>query len=524
MSALDIRGVALPTLNELDAEIARRAPMWKPQPGPQTMAFESEAYFVGYGGAAGGGKSDLALGVCVTQAHNAIIFRREITQVKGAQGLLARSREVIGDRGELNLNDLQWKNLPGGRSLEFAGVKHIDDWNKHRGKPHDTIVFDEATEFEEIQVRMLSGWNRTTIAGQRCRIILPFNPPGRTRGQWIISFFRPWLDPKHPRPANPGELRWFAVVDGDDVEVDGPEPFEHVRKDGRRETIRPTSRTFIPARLDDNAFLRDTNYAATLQSLPEPERSKLLYGDFNAEDDDHPYQVIPTAWVVLAQERWIDRDRPDIPMTAVGGDIARGGKDRTVFAPRWDTYYGELDAHAGEETPDGASVVTLLMLLFGPDDKPVVGLDAIGVGASPVDKAREKGIQVVALVASEKADERATDRSGKYHFANQRAQWWWKFRESLDPEKGDDVALPPDRELLVDLCAPRYETRLGKIYIEHKDDIVKRIGRSPDKGEAVIHASAVHRMNVGYRSIVKRQQLPGRGALPVSWKRKRELF
>jgi hypothetical protein len=37
------------------------------------------------------------------------------------------------------------------------------------------------------------------------------------RARWA-----PWLDPQHPNPAKPGELRWFTNVDGKDTEVDGP--------------------------------------------------------------------------------------------------------------------------------------------------------------------------------------------------------------------------------------------------------------------------------------------------------------
>ena len=44
--------------------------------------------------------------------------------------------------------------------------------------------------------------------------------------------------------------------------------------------------TFIPARLSDNRFLRDTDYRAQLMSLPEPLRSKLLHGDFLAGRED----------------------------------------------------------------------------------------------------------------------------------------------------------------------------------------------------------------------------------------------
>ena len=43
-------------------------------------------------------------------------------------------------------------------------------------------------------------------------------------GAWVISYWGPWLDPGHPNPAKPGELRWFTTIDGKDVECSGPEP------------------------------------------------------------------------------------------------------------------------------------------------------------------------------------------------------------------------------------------------------------------------------------------------------------
>jgi len=46
---------------------------------------------------------------------------------------------------------------------------------------------------------------------------------GRCRRE--ATAWAPWLDPVHPRPAKPGELRWFtAGSDGEDIEVDGRGP------------------------------------------------------------------------------------------------------------------------------------------------------------------------------------------------------------------------------------------------------------------------------------------------------------
>ena len=68
---------------------------------------------------------------------------------------------------------------------------------------------------------------------------------------------------------------------------------------------------------------------------------------------------------------------------------------------------------------------------------------------------------------------------------------WWMLREALDPVNGVKVALPPDNALQADLTAPLWEVRPGerpKIYVEAKKDMMKRLGRSPDRGDAVVYA------------------------------------
>ena len=52
-------------------------------------------------------------------------------------------------------------------------------------------------------------------------------------GLWVIKHWAPWLDPMHPRPAYPGELRWFTTgPDGEDAEVDGCGPHLDQRRGG----------------------------------------------------------------------------------------------------------------------------------------------------------------------------------------------------------------------------------------------------------------------------------------------------
>jgi hypothetical protein len=310
-------------------------------------------------------------------------------------------------------------------------------------------------------------------------VVATGNPPTTAEGEWVIRYWAPWLDSQHPDPAEPGALRWFAVIDGEDVEVEDGTPFDHAG-----ETIQPRSRTFIPARLTDNPYLLDTGYRAVLQGLPEPLRSQLLFGDFSVGLEDDPWQVIPTAWVRAAQQRWTPEGRAGA-LSAVGCDVARGGKDQTVLARRYGTWFARLEKHPGSSTPDAGPVVGFLTIAL--TEGGYANVDGIGVGAAVYDLAKSHSLRVKSIIFSEAAP--GKDRTGTLEFVNLRAYAYWRLREALDPNTGDNLALPPDPELLADLCAPKWEMRVSGVQVESKEDVAKRFGRSTDCGDAVVLAS-----------------------------------
>ena len=202
------------------AELARRGEVaWTPLPGPQTAALESAADELYYGGGAGGGKSDLLLGYGLTRARHGIIFRRQFRQLLGPEGLIERSKAIVGQPELFNHSALVWRL--GGRMLEFGAVEHEDDKAKYAGRAHDFKAFDELPQFSESQYLFLGGWARTTVVGQRVRIIACGNPPQDAEGEWIIRRWAPWLDEHLPIPAKHGELRWFVLTRGnEEVEVE----------------------------------------------------------------------------------------------------------------------------------------------------------------------------------------------------------------------------------------------------------------------------------------------------------------
>jgi hypothetical protein len=485
-------------LNALIAEDLAEHP-WRPLPGPQTMAYNSTADVIGFGGAAGGGKTDLAVGLSLTQHYRTQIFRREGPQLKG---IIDRLAEILGSRQLINGNPPVYRDTDD-RQIEFNSMPNLGDETKYQGRPKDLLVIDEAANFLEQQVRFVKGWVRTTRPGQRTRTLLTFNPPTSAEGRWVIDFFAPWLDKKHPLyPTDPGALRYVYVdpVTGEDVWVDDNDPRSFVLRGHDRvydfdplayrpeEVIRPESRTFIPSRITDNPFLVSTGYMSQLQALPEPLRSQMLLGDFQAGIEDDPWQVIPTAWVEAAQARWRERS-PKGELLSMGVDVARGGKDSTVIANRHRNgdstlWFDRLRMHPGSETPNGRSVAGLVIAEHR--EHAPIHIDVIGVGASPYDVLVDTHQPVYGVNVSERAT--SLDKSGRLSFFNLRSQLWWQMREALDPDADNGIALPPDKDLLAELCAPRWELSGMTIKVESREDIVKRVGRSPDRASAVVMA------------------------------------
>lgn len=462
---------------ELDKVLlAGDAPIWVPQEGPQLSAYNSPADIVFYGGSAGGGKTDLLLGLALTAQEHSIIFRREAVQLVGIEERMAK---ILGTRKGYNSQDGVWR-LPGKRIMELGSVKEAGDWIKYQGRPHDAKLYDEICHFTESQFRTLNGWMRTDNPKVRQRIVCAGNPPTEPEGEWVKRYWAPWLDPQHPNPAKPGELRWYVTDEkGEDREVDSSEP---VLVGG--EFVQPKSRTFIPSSVDDNLFLATTGYKATLQALPEPLRSQMLRGDFNAGATDPAWQLIPTEWVKAAQARWTPKDVKG-PMTALGFDPARGGIDKSSAAPRHGSWFDKLVTVPGLVTHDGPTAAGFVVPLVR--NGACICVDGVGIGSSALDFLVGLNLLVKSVIGSEASE--LMDKAGQLRFRNKRAEMYWRLREALDPLNPDPIALPPDPELLGDLTAVRYKVvtmgMKAAIQVRSKDEIREALGRSPDKGDSV---------------------------------------
>jgi hypothetical protein len=434
------------------AEDATAGMLWIPNPGPQTQAYYSPADMLYYGGAAGGGKSQLLLGLAVNEHRVSRLFRRQFKDIDGEGGLAPALGQMLGTNKGYNSQKHVWllpENMTNGvrRAVEFGAFESPKDAEAYQGRPADLFGFDEAVQFQYDLIRFISAWNRPAPgvpSDQRCRVVLASNPPVTPEGLWIFDLFAPWLDPEHRNPARPGELRWFAQVDGYEIEVD--EDYEAVIYDasGKPLIVRPKSRTFIPASLSDNPDLMDSNYADQLASLPKHLQDALAAGKFTTTLEDAERQVIPTAWVLQAQQRWMMRKGqiPKARMVAVGADVAQGGQDRMVAVPLYigeSTIFGEPYVREGREV-DTPNKGAAFLLSIARDDPQFNVDDGGGYGGGIIEILKSNNMNVVSCKGAYGTN--GKDRDGVREFANKRAEYVWRFREALDPERGEDLALP----------------------------------------------------------------------------------
>lgn len=474
------------------AKEATAGMLWAPNPGPQTEAYFSPADVLFYGGQAGGGKTDLLIGTALNDHASSRLFRLHFKDIDGLGGLAPRMAAILKSWDGYSKQAHIW-TLPGDRAVEFGAFTNEKEAEQYRGRPGDYFGFDEAPQFVESLVRFIIAWNRSTRPGQRCRTILTGNPPTTPEELWIFEMFAPWLDDRHANPARIGELRWFTTVDGRDAEVDAS--WRGRTRDGLE--ILPKSRTFIRASLADNPDLAETGYASQLAQLPKHLRDALMDGKFSAQVDDDAWQVIPTEWVLAAQQRWLQRKGEfdaglaDMgPMHALGADIAMGGGDRLALTPRHGTFFREPVIREGAEIKNPRAAAALIFAIV--EDDAQVNVDNTGGwGSGVVEHLESNKHPCVACVFSEASNARARDGS---YFFNKRTEYYWGLREALDPVDGDDIAIPPGRRILAQLTATRYErcrvNGRNAYKLEPKERVVARLGHSPDEGESIMLAWA----------------------------------
>ena len=210
---------------------------------------------------------------------------------------------------------------------------------------------------------------------------------------------------------------------------------------------------------------------------------RRVLGQFAQDEED---SVIPLEWIEAAVRRWDNAKhaRDLLKTSVIGVDVARMGSDKTVLAFRCNNVILGLNRWGKKDTME--TVGEIMQKTEKLKDELTIIVDAIGVGAGVFDRLREQGRNCIGLNVSGRTDK--LDKSQTFGFVNIRSAMWWNMRELLE-DSDFKMELPDDDSLIGDLAAPKYKiTSGGKIQVESKDDIKKRLGKSTDEADAVCQA------------------------------------
>lgn len=264
---------------------------WAAQPRQDRyLAHFEDVFEGGYGGAAGGGKTDALLVYQMLRRtrfprSRGLFLRRRFTDLSQPGAALDRFRELFGRHGvayNANAHEATW---PNGSVTKFGYMESDADRHQYQGAQFDDVTFDEVTQFTELQYTYLMSRIRVVngdlaAQGLRAQIRCAGNPGGIGHTWFKRRFVDTCWDTVHTDP------------------------------------VTGLTRVFVPARVDDNqALLRsDPLYKNALAALPEIERRALLDGDWDLfagqvfgewRRDIHvvPPVAIPPHW-----RRWIGFD------------------------------------------------------------------------------------------------------------------------------------------------------------------------------------------------------------------------
>ena len=160
----------------------------------------------------------------------------------------------------------------------------------------------------------------------------------------------------------------------------------------------------------------------------------------------------------------------------IGLDIARFGDDRTVFCFRRGRLCCEFKCFENQSNVEVANLTTNFIYEYKPRR---IFMDIGGQGAGVFDILKDRGFGEIirGVYFGEKA-------SKPERYFNRRAEMWDKIAAWLDEKP--QPQLPEDEELFNELTSvcKKYDSH-GRLQLESKDEIKKKLGRSPDKADAL---------------------------------------
>lgn len=237
---------------------------------------------------------------------------------------------------------------------------------------------------------------------------------------------------------------------------------------------------------DDKIVIKRVNYTDNIYCPPE---MKYLAEKMKEDDYDgylHVWEGEPVQQgdtkligykeVHKALENKIENSAlTNVPLI-IGVDVARFGDDKTAIARRKGRKAYKIKTYGKLTTVEVANLVSSIIR----DEKPArVNIDIGAMGAGVYDILVDRGYH--SIVRAVNFGESAQEQE---KYCNRRAEMWARLRDWLTAEL--PVSLVDCEGLSEDLTTPNKGfDKLGRLLLEKKDEIKKRLGRSTDVGDAL---------------------------------------
>jgi hypothetical protein len=249
----------------------------------------------------------------------------------------------------------------------------------------------------------------------------------------------------------------------------------------------PYNYRFIGALLSDNPFLE--NYEQQLLDLSKSEQERLLYGNWDYDDDPQlliNYEQLQNTLSVVGSgiERYL------------GVDVARFGKDSSVISQFERNSLVNISRYRNLDLVSFSKELIDTIILNRVDGK-MVGVDVVGLGGGVVDILHKEGYLVYSIHGGDRPFH--LEGTSGFTFYNLRSQMWWLLREDIIHGRFS-VSPLLDRhlveELFKDLSSIRYEIKGDRVIkVESKDSLRDRLGHSPDFGDSVVYCNFIRHLH-----------------------------
>ncbi len=237
-------------------------------------------------------------------------------------------------------------------------------------------------------------------------------------------------------------------------------------------------------RTDFNEGEGDFNWEGKLYRPNDLFRVKVL-GMFPKVSED---VLIPYEWIEIANRNWQELQASGFTPAKsckLGVDVAGMGRDNSVLCPRYGNYVSQFEVHQSAGRADHMHVVGMTIPYLKKKGAKAF-IDTIGEGAGVYSRLLEEECRNAFSCKYSEGADGLHDITGEYEFANMRAYLYWALRDWLNPKNGFGAALPPCDQLMEEATETKWKfLSNGKIIIEPKEDVKKRIKRSPDYMDAL---------------------------------------